>query len=69
MIGNELNFTQEDVWAHKFDYVQEGNPSITVNPPQQGMNALNVLTGELFFCIDNTRNANVWNGQLGTVIS
>ena len=67
MIGNELNFTQEDVWAHKFDYVFQGNPPHLINPPQQGMNALNVLTGELFFCVDNTKDKNVWKGQLGTI--
>jgi len=68
MIGNQINFTQEDQWAHKFDYVFQGNPAFNTNPPRPNMNALNAVTGELFFCVDNTLDSNIWVGQLGTEI-
>ena len=67
-LGNKINFTQEDQWTYKFDYILQGDPTITINPNQYGMNALNAVTGELFFCTDNTIDANIWVGQLGTEI-
>lgn len=52
----------------QFDYVNIGVPAIDTNPEQAGASWLNLSTGELFFCTDNTINFNVWVGQLGTTI-
>ncbi len=51
-----------------FDYIQAGNPTIDVNPGQEGVTWVNMTTGELFVCIDATVDTNIWIGQFGTAI-
>jgi len=51
-----------------FDYVVPANPTVSVNPDRPFVTWLNRATGELFVCRDNTFGANVWVGQMGTVV-
>lgn len=51
------------------NYEFNSNPLTTSNPKYSPCSWLNTTTGELFICIDNTTDANVWKGQLGTTIS
>lgn len=52
-----------------FDYVSKENPSISTNPAVIGKTWVNVTTGEIFVCTDATAGANVWVGQLGSVVN
>jgi len=49
-------------------YRDDNNPTIDVNPPQKGVLWVNTTTGEIFVCLDNTPNKNVWKGCYGTLI-
>jgi len=51
-----------------FSYIASGNPTTDVNPPIKHILWLNTNTGEIFVCIDNTPNNNIWIGQKGTII-
>ena len=46
--------------------ISENAPTITTNPPYFPFIWTNVVTGELFVCVDNTKDTNVWVGQKGT---
>jgi hypothetical protein len=50
------------------NYEVAGNPTVDVNPAFVPCSWLNVLTGEIFVCTDNTTGANIWKGQLGTSV-
>jgi len=52
----------------QFDYIQKGNPTIDVNPRTLYATWLNLLSGELFICIQNLTGDNRWQGQSGTYI-
>lgn len=52
----------------QFDYVNTTDPAITTNPEHTGASWLNMTTGELFFCLDNTVDDNAWRGALGTQV-
>jgi len=52
----------------QFDYVNPGNPTISVNPKKLYATWLNISTGELFICLDVDFGSNVWRGQFGTTI-
>ena len=52
-----------------FDYVQEANPTIDVDPGEVGVSWLNTTTGEIFVCISSVIGENVWKGQMGTTVS
>ncbi len=54
--------------APQFDYVNKGNPTIDVNPRTLYATWLNLTTGELFICINNSINTNVWSGMFSTVV-
>jgi hypothetical protein len=66
-IGNEptLNLVTTN---GPFDYTNPGFPTVTTNPSIDYATWLNTTTGETFVCTDRTANANVWIGQLGSVI-
>lgn len=49
-------------------YIDTHNPTTQINPPAVGAEWVNVVSGELFVCIDASANTNVWAGQLGTTI-
>lgn len=53
-------------------YVSNSNPTITSNIESPLLNEsiiyINKVTGELFTCIDNSINQNVWVGQNGTIV-
>ena len=51
------------------NYIYAGNPTIDVNPPILNMTWLNTVTGEIFVCLGNGIGANLWQGQLGSVVS
>ena len=48
-----------------FDYVESSPPSVDTNPVKENPLWLDTSTGELFVCVDNTTNENVWAGQYG----
>lgn len=52
----------------QFDYIQKGNPTIDVNPRTLYATWLNLETGELFICINNRSEENVWVGGSGLTI-
>jgi len=68
-IGNIPEQEIVHTWADRYDYVYAGLPTIDINPSSLYATWLNTLTGEIFVCLDNTRNANVWKGNFGTSVS
>jgi len=54
--------------APQFDYILKQDPTITINPKKLYVTWMNLTSGELFICIDNTPDDNAWRGQLGTMI-
>jgi hypothetical protein len=48
--------------------VSENNPAYDTNPPYVPYLWTNSVTGELFVCIDNKKDTNIWQGQAGTII-
>lgn len=52
----------------RFDYEAASNPLVTTNPPCVPVTWFNSMQGELFICIDNTPDSNVWVGQSGTEV-
>ena len=48
--------------------VSQNNPAYNTNPPYAPFIWTNYVTGEMFVCIDNTKDNNVWQGQAGTTI-
>ena len=54
--------------SNKFDYVSSEKPTINLNPTKDNAVALDTTTGEIFICIDNTVDENIWIGQLGTKV-
>jgi hypothetical protein len=52
-----------------FNYTSTSNPTTTTNPLISNASWLNTATGEVYVCIDNTENANVWVGNLTDFIS
>lgn len=68
-MGNprRIVLAQESLPVANYEYAS--NPLITSNPKYSPCSWLNTVSGELFICIDNTTNSNVWIGQLGTTIS
>lgn len=53
--GRDIIFSDED-------------PKINTNPASEDILWINKRTGELFYCVDNSYNRNVWHGSKGTVI-
>ena len=51
------------------NYEYPVNPVITSNPKYIPCSWVNTSSGEIFICTDNTTDANVWVGQLGTTVS
>ena len=45
------------------------NPTVTTNPSEKGILWANYATNEIFMCMDNTLNQNIWKGNNGTSIS
>lgn len=45
-----------------------GLPGLTTNPDETGVVYINRISGEMFVCIDNTVDANVWVGQMDTTV-
>jgi len=45
------------------------NPTTTINPSENGILWVNYTTNEIFVCMDNTLNQNIWKGNNGTSIS
>jgi sugar lactone lactonase YvrE len=66
MIGS--SFPVGIVDSPQFDYIQKGNPTIDVNPKTQYATWLNVTSGELWICTDNTKGFNWWKGNNGHAI-
>ena len=51
-----------------FDYINSGNPTISVNPDRIGITWVSMASGEIFVCVDNTIDFNAWIGCLGSII-
>lgn len=51
-----------------FDYVESFPPSVDTNPAKANPLWLDTATGEVFVCVDNTVDANVWAGQYGNKV-
>lgn len=51
-----------------FDYKLNENPTININPSQQGSSCVNIVSGEIFICTDITQNKNIWIGTKATII-
>ena len=67
-IGNSNYVLTNRATQLPHNYIQNANPTITVNPPIKNMTWLNQASGEIFVCMDNTVGANVWQGQMGTEV-
>lgn len=52
-----------------YDHVSASNPTITVNDPRLYSTWYNTTSGELFICVDNAFDDNVWKGNQGTTIT
>ena len=46
-----------------FDYKRNSDPSATINPVSKGALWINTSTLEIFVCVDNARNNNLWLGS------
>lgn len=64
IIGNQFPVDLIQYSASRYDYINTGNPAIDTNPDDVGANWLNVSTGEIWVCTDNTPDANEWFGSL-----
>lgn len=53
---------------NRYDYISTENPAIDINPPSIPATWLNINTGEVFTCTDNTDGDNIWVGNWGHVI-
>ena len=58
--------SQETMPIANFEHA--ANPTATVNPPFTPVTWLNTTTGNVFVCIDNTANANVWINCAGRTV-
>jgi len=58
-----------DVKTNKFNYISEENPTTSINPEEVNVIWYNKKTGEIFICINNTPNKNVWKGTKGTIVA
>lgn len=52
--------------AQRFDYIAPVNPNGSINPPTRPVTWLNTSTGEIFICVDNSIEDNLWLGQRGS---
>ena len=52
-----------------FWHIETSDPTTSVNDKLLFTTWLNTTTSEIFVCTDNTVDANVWVGQLGTTVS
>ena len=55
--------------APQFNYVNPVNPAVDTNPTVRFATWVNLNTGELFICTDNSPGLNIWVGQSGTTVS
>ena len=46
-----------------FDYISSGSPTVTTNPDIAPVTWLNIISGEIFVCVDNTIDANIWRSS------
>lgn len=46
-----------------FDYINSSSPDVSVNPEIIPVTWLNTTSGEIYVCIDNTLNANIWRSS------
>lgn len=65
-IGNKpsIEIVQESL--DNFDYIVVGVPTTSINPTILYATYLNVTTGEVCVCTDNTTDANVWKSCVGS---
>jgi len=67
-IGNLPEFNIVHTNADRYDYVFASDPAVDVNPSTPYCSWLNLTTGGVFICLDNTLGANVWTGIGGMTI-
>lgn len=46
-----------------FDYINSGSPGVDVNPSIIPVTWINTTSGEIFICVDNTIDANIWRSS------
>jgi len=68
-VGNQPSMGIVQSYADRWDFINSSDPTVTTNPSQANATWLNTTSGEQFVCIDNTADANVWKGQMGTTVS
>lgn len=67
-IGNKPTIELTNLTRSFWNYISPINPTTSINPSSPYNKFLNSTSGEEFVCIDNTINANIWKGQLGTTV-
>jgi hypothetical protein len=45
-----------DIQTHKINYVSDENPTVDVNPDELNVIWYNRSSGEIFICVDNSKN-------------
>lgn len=68
LIGNNAGVMVPQGKLAVANFTSYQNPSIDTNPASMPVTWLNLTSGELFTCIDNTAGANKWVGTRGTSI-
>ena len=67
-LGNpKLIVMQQDIMPIA-NYEMATDPTATTNPVRVPVSWLNITSGELWICTDNTTDANIWKGQLGSTV-
>lgn len=67
-LGLSLEAALKNINVGGFDYEEVTNPLITTNAKIHSK-WLNLLTAELFVCLDETTDANIWIGSNGSIAS
>lgn len=73
VLKEKLDASMVIEFGYSYDYIEDHNPDINTNPTAFSTNSgnptwYNQSTNELFICVDNTENKNVWKGDKGTQI-
>lgn len=68
-VQDALNTLQGQITGGSgFDFVDTVDPAIDTNPSSNGAIWKNNTTGEIFVCIDNTTDENIWVGTSGNFV-
>lgn len=62
-LGNQPGIELVQSYENGFDYLVAGAPSVSTNPDSLYATWLDITTGVVYVCIDNTPGANIWKAQ------